>query len=78
MPALPSGASVDSDWLSAQLNLDVDALEIESLGVPQGFTSNTMSLIHKIDSDDPHSRDIALRLDCFRWVVACYRALVAA
>jgi len=87
MPALPSGASIDSDWLSAQLNLDVDALEIESLGVPQGFTSNTMrlrprgpsdalpdSLILKIDSDDPHSREIALHLNCFRREVGFYRA----
>ena len=87
MPALPSGASIDSDWLSAQLNQGVDALEIEPLGVPQGFASNTMrlrphgpsdalpdSLILKIDSDDPHSREIALHLNCFRREVGFYRA----
>ena len=79
MPILPSGASIDPNWLSEQLNLRVDELEIESLGVPQGFTSNTMrlrlrgpsdalpsSLILKIDSDDPQSREIALLLNCFR------------
>ena len=87
MPALPSGASIDSDWLSAQLNLGVDALEIEPLGVPQGFASNTMrlrprgpsdalpeSLILKIDSDDPHGREIALHLNCFRREVGFYRS----
>ena len=87
MPVLPSGVSIDSDWLSAQLNLGVDALEIEPLGVPQGFTSNTMrlrprgpsdalpdALILKIDSDDPHCREIALHLNCFRREVGFYRA----
>ena len=88
MPILPSGASIDPNWLSEQLNLRVDELEIESLGVPQGFTSNTMrlrprgpsdslpaSLILKIDSDDPQSREIALLLNCFRREVGFYRSL---
>ena len=44
MPVLPSGDAIDSEWLSAQLNLGVEALEIEPLGVPQGFVSNTMRL----------------------------------
>ncbi len=87
MPILPSGASIDPNWLSEQLNLRVDELEIESLGVPQGFTSNTMrlrprgpsdalpsSLILKIDSDDPQSREIALLLNCFRREVGFYRS----
>lgn len=86
MPSLPSGAPIDAGWLSDQLELRVDSLEIEPLGVPQGFTSNTMrlrpqgasdalpdSLILKIDSDDPHSREIALKLNCFRREVGFYR-----
>jgi hypothetical protein len=42
MAVLPSGDAIDAEWLSAQLNLGVEALEIEPLGVPQGFVSNTM------------------------------------
>ena len=85
-PHLPSGRPIDAGWLSEQLELPVDDLEIEPLGVPQGFTSNTMrlrprgpsddlpsSLILKIDSDDPHSREIALKLNCFRREVGFYR-----
>ena len=86
MPTLPSGASIDAKWLGEQLGLRVEALEIEPLGVPQGFTSNTMrlrphhrsndlpsTLILKIDSDDPSSREIALKLNCFRREVGFYR-----
>ena len=88
MPLLPSGDPIDSDWLSAQLNLEVEALDIEPLGVPQGFVSNTMrlkprgasgalppSLILKIDSDDPVGRDLADRLHSFQREVGFYRAL---
>ena len=86
MPLLPSGAAIDAEWLTQQLDCRVDSLAIEPLGVPQGFTSNTMrlrprgpsddlpaSLILKIDSDDPHSREVALKLNCFRREVGFYR-----
>ena len=88
MPVLPSGDAIDSDWLSTQLNLGVEALEIEALGVPQGFASNTMrlkprgpsgallpSLILKIDSDDPVGRDLADRLHSFQREMGFYRTL---
>ena len=88
MPVLPSGDAIDSDWLSTQLNLGVEALEIEAQGVPQGFASNTMrlkprgpsgallpSLILKIDSDDPVGRDLADRLHSFQREVGFYRTL---
>lgn len=86
MPILPSGTPIDAEWLGEQLGLRVEGLEIEPLGVPQGFTSNTMrlrprgpsddlpsSLILKIDSDDPQSREVALKLNCFRREVGFYR-----
>ena len=44
MPLLPSGAAIDAEWLTQQLDCRVDSLAIEPLGVPQGFTSNTMRL----------------------------------
>ena len=88
MPVLPSGDAIDSEWLSAQLNLGVEALEIEPLGVPQGFVSNTMrlkpqgpssalpdSLILKIDSENPVGRELALHLNCFAREVGFYQSL---
>ena len=86
MPILPSGDEINAEWLGQQLGHHVDGLEIEPLGVPQGFTSNTMrlkprgpsselpsSLILKIDSEDPSSREMALKLNCFRREVGFYR-----
>ena len=86
MPILPSGAEINAEWLGEQLSHRVEVLEIEPLGVPQGLTSNTMrlkprgqsselpsSLILKIDSEDPHSREVALKLNCFRREVGFYR-----
>ncbi|AII49745.1 hypothetical protein KR52_11425 [Synechococcus sp. KORDI-52] len=86
MPSLPSGVPIDAEWLSEQLGLRVEGLEIEALGVPQGFASNTMrlrprgdsgdlpsSLILKIDSDDPRSQEVALKLNCFRREMGFYR-----
>ena len=90
MPILPSGAEINAGWLGEQLGCHVERLEIEPLGVPQGFTSNTMrlkpqgcsddlpsSLILKIDSEDPHSREIALKLNCFRREVCFYRTFAS-
>ena len=86
MPSLPSGRAIDAVWLSQQLGVSVEAIDVEPLGVPQGFTSSTMrlrikgtsddlpqSLILKIDSDNPQSREVALALNCFRREVGFYR-----
>ena len=88
MPVLPSGDAIDSEWLSAHLNIGVEALDIEPLGVPQGFVSNTMrlkprgasdalpdSLILKIDSENPVGRELALHLNSFGREVGFYRSL---
>lgn len=52
MPILPSGTPIDAEWLGEQLGLRVEGLEIEPLGGPQGFTSNTMRLRPRGPSDD--------------------------
>lgn len=88
MLSLPSGDVIGAEWLSAQLNLDVEALDVEPLGVPQGFVSNTLrlkprgasdalpdSLILKIDSENPVGRELARNLNSFGREVGFYQSL---
>ena len=85
MPNLPSGDAINAQWLGEQLGCPVESLDVEPFGVPQGLTSNTIrlrprgpsdalpsSLILKIDSEDPQSREVALKLNCFRREVGFY------
>ncbi len=88
MPILPSGTEINAKWLSEQLGHHIEEFEIEPLGVPQGVLSNTMrlkprgpsddlpsSLILKIDSENLHKREMALKLNCFHREVSFYRTV---